>query len=194
MTIRTQLLEGNIPFLWAQLTRVSPAFSWHLAAATPSLGGVEGLRDRTLPIVKTSEAEALASVKAPSSIIRQHKARRADTLEAARSIGARPEETDVGLLLTFVDIDAVVVLYFIPRGANTAEGALQVLAGAGGAGPRQAHALIDVYTVLPVRGPVITLLAQALEGADAIDALTISTYLPHQGGTLINVHAVIVVC
>lgn len=52
----------TISFLGAQLTWVSPAFSWHLAAATPSLGGVEGLRDRALPIVKTSEAEALASV------------------------------------------------------------------------------------------------------------------------------------
>lgn len=40
--------------------------------------------------------------------------------------------------------DAVVVLHLIPRGADTAEGALQVLAGAWGAGPRQAHALVDV--------------------------------------------------
>lgn len=40
--------------------------------------------------------------------------------------------------------NAIVVLHFIPRGANAAEGALQVLASAWGAGPRQAHALIDV--------------------------------------------------
>lgn len=52
----------TISFLWAQLTWVSPAFSWHLAAAAPSLGGVEGLGDRALPVVKASEAEALASI------------------------------------------------------------------------------------------------------------------------------------
>lgn len=52
----------TISFLWAQLTWVSPAFSWHLAAAAPSLGGVEGLGDRALPIVKASEAEALPSI------------------------------------------------------------------------------------------------------------------------------------
>lgn len=40
--------------------------------------------------------------------------------------------------------DAVVVLHLVPRGADTAEGALQVLAGARGAGPRQAHTLVDV--------------------------------------------------
>lgn len=40
--------------------------------------------------------------------------------------------------------DAVVVLHLVARGADTAEGALQVLAGARGAGPRQAHALVDV--------------------------------------------------
>lgn len=37
------------------------------------------------------------------------------------------------------------------------------------------------YTVLPIRGPVIPLLAQALEGADAVDALAVPTHLPHQG-------------
>lgn len=40
--------------------------------------------------------------------------------------------------------NAIVVLHFIPRGANTTEGALQVLASAWGAGPRQAHTLIDI--------------------------------------------------
>jgi len=40
--------------------------------------------------------------------------------------------------------DAVVVLHLVPGGADAAEGALQVLAGARGAGPRQAHALVDV--------------------------------------------------
>lgn len=181
MAIWTQLLEGDISFLWAQLTWVSPAFSWHLAAAAPSLGGVEGLGDRALPIVKASEAEALASIKAPPAIIRQHKARGTDTLEAARSIGACPEEADVGLLFTFIDINAIVVLHFIPRGANAAEGALQVLASAWGAGPRQAHALIDVYTVLPIGSSVIALLAQALEGTDAVDALAVPTHLSQHG-------------
>lgn len=56
------LSTPTIPFLWAQLTGVSPAFSWHLAAATASLGGVEGLGDGALPVVKASEAEALASI------------------------------------------------------------------------------------------------------------------------------------
>lgn len=40
--------------------------------------------------------------------------------------------------------DAVVVLHLVARGADAAEGALQVLAGARGAGPGQAHALVDV--------------------------------------------------
>lgn len=37
------------------------------------------------------------------------------------------------------------------------------------------------YAVLPIRGPVIPLLTQALEGTDAVDALAVSTHLPHQG-------------
>lgn len=52
----------TVSLLWAQLTGISPAFSWHLAAATPSLGCVEGLGDRALSVVKASEAETLASV------------------------------------------------------------------------------------------------------------------------------------
>lgn len=37
------------------------------------------------------------------------------------------------------------------------------------------------YTVLPIGSSVIALLAQALEGADAVDALAIPTHLPHHG-------------
>lgn len=46
-------------------------------------------------------------------------------------------------------------------------------------GQPAARTLTD--TVLPVRGPVVPLLAQALEGADAVDALAVPTHLPHQG-------------
>jgi len=52
----------TVSLLWAQLAGVSPALSWHLAAAAPSLGGVEGLGDRALAVVKASEAEALARI------------------------------------------------------------------------------------------------------------------------------------
>lgn len=45
-----------------------------------------------------------ALTKAPPAIIRQHKAWRADALEAARGIGARPKKADVGLLFTLIDI------------------------------------------------------------------------------------------
>lgn len=42
--------------------------------------------------------------KAPPSIIRQHKARGADALEAPWSIGTGTKKTDVGIFVTFVDI------------------------------------------------------------------------------------------
>lgn len=45
-----------------------------------------------------------ALTKAPPAVIRQHKARRTDALEAAGGVGACPEEADVGLLFTLVDI------------------------------------------------------------------------------------------
>lgn len=42
--------------------------------------------------------------EASPSIIRQHKARGADTLEAPRSIGAGTKKTDVGIFVTFIYI------------------------------------------------------------------------------------------
>lgn len=45
-----------------------------------------------------------ALTKAPPAVIRQHKAWRTDALEAAGGVGACPEEADVGLLFTLVDI------------------------------------------------------------------------------------------
>lgn len=42
--------------------------------------------------------------EAPPSIIGQYKARGADALEAARSVGAGTEKTDVGIFITFIYI------------------------------------------------------------------------------------------
>lgn len=49
-------------FLWAELTRITPSFSWHFTAATLCLCGVESLWHWALPILKISETEALASI------------------------------------------------------------------------------------------------------------------------------------
>lgn len=150
MAIRTQILECNFIIFGTQLTGVPPTLSWHLATAAFCLCGVESFGYRTLSIFKVCEAEALASIKASPSIIRQHKARGADTLEAPRSIGAGTKKTDVGIFVTFIYVDAVLTLHFVSRGTDASEGSLQILTGPGRTGTGKGYTLISVYTVLSI--------------------------------------------
>lgn len=124
MAIRTQILECNFIVFGAQLTGVPPALSWHFTATAFCLCGVKSFGYRTLSILKVCEAEALASIKASPAIVRQHKAWGADALEAPRSIGAGTKKTDVGVFVTFIDINAVLAFYFIPWGTDASEGSL----------------------------------------------------------------------
>lgn len=150
MAIRTQILECNFIIFGAQLTGVPPALSWHLTTAAFCLCGVEGFGHRTLSIFKVGEAEALASIEASASVIRQHKARGADALEAPRSIGAGTKKTDVGVFITFIYIDAVLALHFIPWGTDASEGSLQILTGTRRTRAGKGYALIGIYTVLAI--------------------------------------------
>lgn len=124
MAVRTQVLECNFIIFGAQLTGVPPALSWHFTAAALGLGGIESFRDRTLAVFKVCEAETLAGIKASPAIIRQYESRGTDALEAPRSIGARTKETDVGIFITFIYIDAVLAFHFIPWGTDASEGPL----------------------------------------------------------------------
>lgn len=150
MAVRTQILECNFVIFGTQLTGVPPALSWHLTTATFCLCGVESFGYRTLSIFKVREAEALASIEAPPSIIRQHEARRADALEAPGSIGAGTKKTDVGIFITFIYIDAVLAFDFISWGTDTSEGSLQILTGARRTRARKGNTLISIYTVLAI--------------------------------------------
>lgn len=121
MAIWTQILECNFVIFGAQLTRVPPALAWHLTATAFRFGGVEGFGHRTLSVFKVGEAETLAGIEASPPIIRQDKARGADTLEAAWRVGARTKEANVGVFITFIYINAVFAFHFISWGTDAPE-------------------------------------------------------------------------
>lgn len=156
VAIGTQILECHFIIFGTQLTGVPPALSWHLTAAAFCLCGVESLGYRTLSIFKVCETEALASIEAPPSIIRQYKPRGTDALEAPRSIGAGTKKTDVGIFITLIYIDAVLAFYFIPWGTDTSERPLQILTGARRTRAGQGNTLISIYTVLAIWSKFIT--------------------------------------
>lgn len=156
MAIRTQILECDFIIFGAQLTRVPPALSWHLTTAAFCLCGVESFGYRTLAIFKVCETEALASIKASPSIIRQYKTRGTDALEAPRSIGAGTKKTDVGIFIAFIYVDAILTFYFIPWGTDASEGSLQILTGTRGARAGEGDTLIGIYTVLAIWSKFIT--------------------------------------
>lgn len=156
VAIRTQVLESNFVIFGAQLTGVPPALSRHFTTAAFGLGGVESFGYRALSIFKVCEAETLAGIKASASIIRQYKARWADALEAPRSIGAGTKETDVGIFITFIYIDAVFAFHFVPRGTDASEGPLQILTGTRRTRARESDTLISIDTVLAIWSQFIT--------------------------------------
>lgn len=156
MAVRTQVLECNFVVFGAQLTGVAPAFSWHFTTAAFCLSGVEGFGYRTLSIFEVGEAEALAGIKASPSIIRQYKARRADALEAPRGIGAGTKQTDVGIFVAFVYVDAVLTFHFIPWRTDAPEGPFQILTGTRRTRARKGNTLISIYTVLAIWSKFIT--------------------------------------
>lgn len=193
MAVGTQAVKGRLALAWAQLAGVSPALAWHLAAAALGLSGVEGFGHRTLARLKAGEAEALSSIKAAASIVRQNEAMLTDTLEASWGVGACAKLADIWLHLTLVDIYTLVVLDLVSSWADTAEGSIQVLTDSRRAGPRKTHTFIDINTVLSVLGEFVAFLTETLEGSQAVDTLAVPTHLTHQRTALINVHAVIVV-
>lgn len=150
MAIWTQILECHFVIFGAQLTGVPPALSWHLAAAAFCFCGVERFGHRTFSVLEIRETEALASIKASPSIIRQHETRGADALEASWSIGAGSKKTNVGIFITFIYIDAVLAFHFIPGGTDAPERALQILTGAGRTGTGKGDTLIGIYTIFAI--------------------------------------------
>lgn len=187
MAIWTQILEGNFIVFGAQLTRVPPALAWHLAATAFCFGGVEGFGYRTLSVFKVGEAEALAGIEASPSIVRQDKAGGTDALEAPWCVGAGTKEANVGVLVTFIYINAIFAFHFISGGTDAPEGSLQILTGPRGAGARECDTLISIDTVLAIRSKFVALVAQTLEGADFIEAPPVSAHLAKERAALVYV-------
>lgn len=187
MAVWTQILEGNFIIFGAQLTRVPPALAWHLAATAFCLGGVEGFGYRTLSVFKVGEAEALASIEASPPVVRQDKARGTDALEAPWGVGAGTKKANVGVLIAFIYINAIFASHFISRGADAPEGALQILTGPRRTGARKCDTLISIDTVFAVWSQFVTLVAQALEGADFIEAPPVSAHLAKKRAALVYV-------
>lgn len=177
VAIWTQILECNFIIFGAQLAWVPPALAGHLAATALCFGGVEGLGHRTLAIFKVGETEALAGIKTSPPIIRQDKARGAEALEASRGVGARTKKADVGVFVTLIYINAVLALHFVSGGTDAPEGALQILTGPRRTRARKRNTLIRVDTVFAVWSEFVTLIAQTLEGADFIEAPSVSAHL-----------------
>lgn len=189
----TQVLERHILLLGTKFTGVSPALFGHSAAATLGLAGVEGLRHRTLAVLKAGEAVTLSGVVTPATVLRQYEARPAHTLETARVVEAGAKQADVRVFFTLVDVYTLLVLDYVARGTETTEGAVQVLAGSRSACPGEDHTLVHIHTILGIGGSLVALLTQTLEGAHTVDTLAFPAQRAKGCLTLVNIHAVIVV-
>lgn len=193
MTVGTQCIKASLILAGAEFTGVTPAFSRHLAAAALCLGGVQSFGYGAFSSLESCEAETLPRVKAAATVIRQNETGLTDTLEAPRGVNAGAKLTDVGFNLTVINVNTLVVLHSVAWGTDAAEGAHQILTGTRRAGARERHTLVYICTVLIIRGELVALLAQALEGAQAVDALTMPADLTGQCSALIHIHAVVVV-
>lgn len=108
--------------------------------------------------------------------------------------------------------DTLVVLHLVAGRADAPEGAVQVLAGPRRAGAGQTHALVDIcwkagslqksassqrerpcrrssltHAVLLVRRGLVALVAEALEGAQPVDALAVPAHLALESAALVHV-------
>lgn len=107
--------------------------------------------------------------------------------------------------------NALVVLHLVARRTDASEGSVQILTGSWRAGARQTHTLVDICgkrdhvkqnnktdsnsvlfqtrtnAVLSICRVLVALVAEALEGAQAVDALSVPAHLPLEGAALVNV-------